>query len=247
MYSLTRSEAVAAVRRNIDEQKMSDASMFGAMFGSDSSDNEALDRMIASILPDAINEVSLSAPAAMLEGVGLRSKYDASDSEKGSDYADVSVPKDGRVISFSVKGPLLRLVKMRAADSGVVLTDFVSDASPEGRMQLDGNVCGTYDRPVLVRLHGTGTAPGFRYYSMKDAAAAEFSLAGYLASAQDNFPIAEFEYVPLLEYSETATEYQVSRLLKLPVLYHLTGLVMSAYNDTERAGTYLQKAADLLK
>ena len=142
MTTITVSSAVELVRKNLEELDTNSSDML-----SDYEDNSSLDSIIKRNLPEAINAVGLAAPVALLEGVSVSA-------------ASPSVSEDG-VLSFSLAADskFLRLVAFRAADSGIVVTDPIPEAGPEGRKQLNKYVRGRFDRPRLVSF--------FNYFSYR--------------------------------------------------------------------------------
>lgn len=147
MVTLTRDNAIAAVRKNLDEQMTNASSMFGQ-----TTDNTDMNTLIAKTIPEAINAVCLSAPVQLLDGTAVTP-------------TSVATSQDG-VVSFSVTEKVIRLVAFKAADSDIVVTDVVPEDSAIARMQLNPYVRGTYDKPVLVQLQGDQVPYKFKYYSI---------------------------------------------------------------------------------
>lgn len=146
MITLTNDYAIAAVRKNLDEQGLNDPSMFG-----ESVDDIEMDSVIRKTIPEAIDAVNAVAPIGTLDRIE-------------SAYTEESVV-DG-VLSFHTDKPVLRIVNLKAADSNVAVADFVPEASAIGRMQLNKHVRGASDNPVLVMKNGT--RKDFRYYTVGD-------------------------------------------------------------------------------
>ena len=217
MTTITPSEAVAAVRKNFDEQEINASAMYPT--GSpDTTDNDALDSIIKKTLPEAINAVQGEAPLALLEGVA--------GSPTGASFSN-------NVLTFSfTTAQILRLVAFQAVDSAVVLGEWVPEYSPEGRKQQNPYVRGVYDDPVLVKLQGKQQ---FRYYTVLAATASTYADAP--ASA-----VARFDYVPLQVYASNAASYSVADLLKESALLHLTGMVLAIYGEADKANYFFQKA-----
>ena len=215
MTTITPSEAVTIVRKNLDEQEINASAMY-ASGSPDTSDNDSLDSIIKKTLPDAINFVQANAPAALLEG---------------ADGRPATASFSGQILSFAINDQILRLVAFQAVDSMVVVGDWTPEFSPEGRKQLDQYVRGTYDDPVLVKVHGK---QNFKYYTVKSDTATTY------ASNPQN-AISRFDYVPQAVYSQGATSYSVATLLKESALLHLTGMVLSIYGD-EKANYFFEKA-----
>lgn len=213
MYTLTNAEAVSLVRKNLEELSTNSSEMVPDDYG----DNTALDDIIKRNLPEAINAVTLAAPAALLEGIA-------------GEPDSVAISDDG-VLSFSLaaNSGFLRLVAFRASDSGIVVTDAIAEASPEGRKQLNGYIRGRYDRPRLVQGQGYHTGPTFKYYTLK-------STTTSTATA-----IALFLYAKEQVYSNSVTEYSVPRRLRQNILDCLTAMVLETYSD-QRAQSWFERA-----
>lgn len=220
MTSLLITDAVELVRKNLDELDPNGSIMFQDENGSaaEHGDNASLDDVVRRSLPEAINDVQLAAPTQLLEGEEVTASGPA-------------VSEDG-ILSFSLPegSKFLRLVAFRAADSGIVVTDPLPEASPEGRKQLNKYVRGRYDRPRLVLLQGRHTEPAFKYYSMKD---------GYDGAAAD--AIAQLSIVEEQFYASDATGYLISRRLRQNIIDLLTAKVMETRGD-QLAQSYYQKA-----
>ncbi len=146
MVTLTKENAIKAVRKNLDEQDWNPSQMYD-----ESEDNSELDRIIERTIPEAIDVVNLAAPVAALEATE-------------SSFVEEGV--NDSVLSFRTEKPVLRFVSMRAADSEVVIADAVPEVSPEGRKQLNRFVRGTSDNPTLVLQ--SGTRNHFKYYTVGD-------------------------------------------------------------------------------
>jgi len=207
------------VRKNLDEAGLNES----IMYTDENNDNLSLDDIVKKNLPEAINAVHQYAPVSLLEG----EDYSFSSGLGGE---SISVSGDG-VLTFSPSqsSDFLRLVAFRASDSPVVVTDVLSEASPEGRKQLNKYIRGTYDRPRLVRLQGRETPPVFKYYTLRNA-------VSYPASA-----VATFSFVKEQKYNSEATGYPISRLLRQNIIDWLTGMVMETYSD-QRANAFFERA-----
>lgn len=149
MQTLSLSDAIVLVRKNLDEVDPNGS----VMYTDDDSDNSSLDDIIAKNLPEAINAINLTAPVTLIEGKVLKSEIEK-----------VSV-EDG-VLSFSLPNGtrFLRFVAFKASDSNFVVTDILGEGTAEGRKQLNKWLCGQPDCPRLVLLH-KGDELSFKYYS----------------------------------------------------------------------------------
>ena len=212
MVKLFVDDAVSLVRKNMDEVDIGTEGML------QEPDTTALDEVIRRTLPEAVNAVNRMVPPDRLQGVDVRSVYDAGTQESHnykSDYKNITIHSDGSVdvtLDKDSVGPWLRLVSLKATDSKVVQMWAVPEVSPIGRMQLNPYVCGRYDNPVMVQLQGE--ALKFTYYSLKeesvgaDGALHDFDLAAYVANGgetDDNppepmpFPFERFSFMPECE------------------------------------------------
>lgn len=215
MRTLSVQEATAAVRKNLDEIGLNES----VMYDTENTDNVSLDETIARTLPEAVNAMHLAAPVDRIEWDDYAGPFD-------------SVAVSERVLTFSLTADVLRLVRFQAADSPIVVTDELAEASPEGRKQLNKYIRGTFDRPRLVRLQGSRSKPAYAYYSLRSD-----SYANAPASA-----IKQFAFIPVQTYGSDKTGYEVSAGLLQNVTDTLTAMVLSIYGNGDRAGYFFDKA-----
>ena len=217
MKQLSVAEAIAAVRKNIDEIGLNES----IMYTEESTDNDSLDGTIARTLPEAINLVNKTAPVTLLEGVDfLRGPFDSAIIDNGS-----------LVISFTAD--YLRLVAFQTKDSPIVITDVLDEASAEGRKQQNPYIRGTYDRPRLVGEQGARGTYTFRYYTLKDT------------RPYENNPISalkRFSFVKEQFYDESAEGYPIPEDLRQNILDELTAMVLAIYGENEKANYFAEKA-----
>ena len=218
MMTLTPSDAVALVRKNLDEVEPNGS----VMYGDENEDNLSIDDIVKKNLPEAINAVQKAAPVSLLEG--------KEHLFSGSDTVTIN---DG-VLSFTLasSSKYMRLVAFQSADSDIVVTDTIPEASPEARKQLNRYIRGRADRPRLVLLQGRHSGPAFNFYSLTDPSA----YAGNPRAA-----VAQFSYVEEQLYSSAATGYPISRRLRQNIIDCLTAMVMETYSD-QRSQLFYQKA-----
>lgn len=214
MTELLVSDAVALVRKNLDESGLNES----LMYSDENSDNESLDLTIKKTLPEAINEVNSLAPVEALEGVEVTS------------LASCGI-KD-RVLSFSFENPFLRLVAFQAKDSAIVVTEVLPETSVEAHKQLNKYVRGTFDKPRLVQVQGEHTHPAFRYYTLSNDA----------YSANPRNAIKRLAIVEVLFYDAEKVSYPISPALRQTIIDQLTGLVLAIYKDNDTAQYFLQRA-----
>lgn len=144
-------EAIAAVRRNLDEVALNNSAMFG-----EDTDNSVLDTIIEETLPLAIEAVHLEADASLLEGFLLTEK----------NLANLSSTKNGALDMKFLNWDILRLISFKAGDSPVLVGDACYENSPLARMQDNRFVMGQPDSPVLVEMSDSADHhPHYKYYS----------------------------------------------------------------------------------
>lgn len=223
--TLLVTDAVKLVRKNLDELDPAGSTQYGT----EGADNESLDELIARNLPEAINAINLAAPSHLLDAAEVLDPGDSVDFSFES-------PVEDKVLEFQLRrNDLLRLVRFRASDSKVVVTDVIPEAGPEGRKQLNKYICGRPDRPRLVRLQGRHDGgPRFRYYS----------LAENPEEGTESEAVAVCEFVKEEKYNEEspATRYIVSQRLYQNIIDWLTATVLNTYGD-QRARAFIQKAS----
>ena len=233
MTTLSLSEAIALVRKNLDELDPNGSNMYTdeVSSSSDYGDNASMNGIISRNLPEAINIVQLAAPVSLLEG----------ESYSSADLDSVAVSSDG-ILSFTLKDNVdfLRLVAFQASDSPIVVTDIIPEASPEGRKQLNPYIRGRADRPRLVLLQGRHTGPSFKYYTL------DFDRAGFPSLVTSpSSAISQLVYVK--EQLHTARtqafnpSYPISRRLRQNIIDCLTAKVMETFGDA-RAQSFYDKA-----
>ena len=229
MFTLRVSDAVELVRKNLDELDPNGSIMMDDENGSadEYGDNMSLDDIVARTLPEAINAVHLAAPVQLLEGVSVENE----------DLVSVIVTSDG-ILSFALTSGthFLRLVAFEAADSAIVVTDVLSEASAEARKQLNPYIRGRADRPRLVLMQGWHTGPVFKYYSL-DTESSSFSAYRLHPSSA----IYKLSFLQEQFYDEGQTEYPICRRLRQNIIDCLTAMVLETYSN-QQAQAYYQKA-----
>jgi hypothetical protein len=222
MIKLYVDDAVRLVRKNMDEVDS------GVELMLEQPETTALDEVIKRTIPEAVNAANRLTAAEKLQGLAVES----------TDYSNLTINSDGSVsfqIDESKTGPWLRLVSLKAADSGVVLTEVTPEASAEGRKQLNPYVRGRADDPALVGLQGTRLK--FKYYSLKSE-----TVQSHPANPFDVFtymPECELERGRLYGQDAQGAHYLLSDGLLDAVIYQLTALVLTVFGLTEKAQIYL--------
>lgn len=227
MVTLTPATAISLVRKNLDEAGLNES----VMYTDENNDNLSFDDLVKKNLPEAINIMHLAAPVWLLEGNEYQ--FSANTRPEGETCEILS---DG-VLQFSPSkaSNFLRLVAFRATDSGIVVSDALNEASPEGRKQLNPAIRGRYDRPRLVRLQGEVSPPRFKYYTLKESS--------YGSGTNARNMVAVFSFISEQTYSPQATGYDISRLLKQNIIDQLTAMVLATYKD-QTLQQYFQSRAN---
>ena len=238
MIQVTTSDAIARVRKNIDEV-LPNASAMYIPTGDENNENLSLDDIIKKNLPEAINAVHLDAPATVLVGKGL------STSTGSSDFVDdeVTVDDDG-VMVFEIEptdGLPLRVVQFKAVDSPIVVTSVLDEATPEGRKQLNKYIRGRSDRPRLVRMQDSPYV--FKYYSLTAESVATYK-AGETDYEKPKTYISLMTYLPRADYGASSTQYNIDSTRILQNIYDcLTGMVLETYAQPEKAKVFYDRSS----
>ena len=233
MTTLSLSDAVALVRKNLDELDPNGSNMYTEENGSasDYGDNASLNAIVARNLPEAINAIHLAAPTALLEGEPF----------VNANLDSVALSDDG-ILSFNLKDSsnYLRLVAFQAADSAIVVTDVIPEASPEGKKQLNPYIRGRKDRPRLVLLQGRHTGPSFKYYTL-DRNGSDFATYQSIPSRAISQLVTVQEQFYTARPQATNPSYNISRRLRQNIIDCLTAKVMETYGDA-RVQSFIDKA-----
>lgn len=207
MRELTVMDAIGYVRQCLDELETNGSSMFG-----EDMDGASLDVIVARWLPYAVEYVHRNMPVSELDG-------------REATNDEVEIAYSGSIVTIKFLRDMERLLHVKSSDSDHVVTVAVDEDSPEGRMQLNGYVCGTWDAPVLVRMKSNSgmSKPIYRYYSIRKP-----------------LPDIRISYIPKQKSGQQV--YLVSDNALNHILDYLTGLVLQTYNEQERANMYFAKA-----
>lgn len=209
MVTITRDAVIAAVRKNLDEQGLNPSAMYGQ-----SQDSQELDSIIYNTLPEALEYIHLVAPIDMVDGEELNESSTALAFSVTNKVLDINFTG-----SKAVK--VARLLSFKCGSSDL-LTEAYFEDSAIGRKQKNKYVQGKPDEPVLVLMGDSeGLYPHYKYYTTEDGvseANVSFSLRYYAK------PEADAE-----------GSYKCSSKLENQVIYYLTGLVLSIFNEKEKA------------
>lgn len=227
MKTLTRSVLADIVRTHLDEVGVNESMML------DGSDDVMLDELIWRVAGECADEIHSSAPVQLLDGVNAKGS-------DGSVNLDPDVSLEGSVLEFDVDN-CLRLVSFRASDSSYVVTDVVSESSPEGRKQLNPYVCGAYDSPVLVLLQGSNDAASrFRYYSLSDESLESLDSDSSESVDYSDF-IDELEVIPR-QLDLNPSSVVVSDNVLLNYYYLVSARVLALMGESTKSEYYYGKA-----
>ena len=214
MFSILVDDAIKFVRRNIDEQEQNDSDMMAV----EDNDSTAFEELCKTLLPEAINDIHLSAPIELLDGIQIN---------KSEDLSDVAISED--TLTFKLNKSFLRLVAFKASDSTITLSRVVNEVSNEGRMQLNPYTRGTFDNPCLVLKQGNSESENkFAYYSLQT----DFE--------DPNDAIERMEYLPKYRYvfGEDVDQYEVAGKIANNIIDQLTAKVLMVYNQAEKANFF---------
>ena len=215
------SEAIEFVRTRLDELAASSSDMVV-----DTVDDRNLNNTVEKLLPEAVEEVHLAAPASLLEGFKFT---------EGASVFRVSLSNG--VIDVDFRNPrqdadgfdVLRLAYFKCAD-GITTSAVYPEDSPEGRIQLNKYIQGQPDEPVVVRqADSTDYRPHLKYYTTK------------LNSA--DFEVSVFP-VPVKKTDSAGDYFFISAQLKTPTLNRLTAKVLIAYGEVQKAQVYAGQASN---
>lgn len=214
MFSLLVDDAIKFVRRNLDELVQNDSDMMAV----EDNDSTAFEELCRTLLPEAINDIHLSAPIELLEGIQIN---------KIEDLSNVTIVED--VLTFCLNKSFLRLVAFKSADSTVTLSRAANEVSNEGRMQLNPYTRGTFDNPCLVLKHGhSESGEVFSYYSVKE----DFNSPTDAIERMDYLP--KYIYV----FGKEVGQYEVASKITNNIIDQLTAKVLMVYNQVDKANYF---------
>lgn len=215
MFQLGISAACAYVRKSLDE--LTSVEDIGMLASPDAID---LHKIVEASIVEAAVKVHERASSQLMEGV-----FGA----KGTAF-NVTANSDSSV-TISMLKEAVRVLSVKAADSGIVVTDFIPEDSAEARKQLNEHVRGTFDDPrvILMKKWAGNNRPVLRYYSPKSSA----------------IPDIEFEYVPYPVIDESIIE--ICPRLEFAVLNELTAMVLESINEFDKAALFRGKAKEYME
>lgn len=226
MYSLSVAEAQYFVKKKIDEQENNDS----VMMDYEDEDNEQLLDLVATLLPESINEVHAALPVQTLDGERLTA----------AELAKVKVTTiPPYVITIPLEKEFLRLIRFNITESvgnaqtyGPVVADVVPEYSAEGRMQNNPYTRATHDRPRLVLRQGKSLIENSKEVTK--------TILEYHSAFSSNPTIENCEYIPRYRYNIESpdTSYNVAENAVDAIINHLVGKVLEVYGN-ERAKNYL--------
>ena len=216
MYQLTVKSAYTYVRKALDE--LITAEDIGMLTDLDSVD---LHQLVEGYIVEAVYKVHTTAPAAMLEGdvVTLGDKF------------SIEMLNNGAV-TIRTLVPIMRLISMRSRDSKITLTQMVAEDSPQGRMQINEYIRGTYDDPVLVLMKKWrgDHMPRMTYYTTSSNDMDEIDF--------------DIEYLPYPELNEGVV--LISPRMEYAVLNQIVAMVLDSFRETDLADRFRAKANEYI-
>ena len=180
-----------------------------------------IEKLVEASIEEAAVRIHQSAPSYLMEGKA---------GEMGSDYQAYIT---NSVLYLGMEAETVRVVRIKVGDSDQVVTEFVPEDSPEGRMQLDSYARGVPDDPVVVlqKKWEGDNKPAFKYYTTALAKVEEGSV--------------ELEYVPYPKV--VVDEIEICPRLKYAVLNELAAMVMESLSLFDKATIYRTKAQEAMK
>lgn len=231
MYTLSVEEATYFVKQKYDEQETNDSEMMDA----EDEDNEQFLTLIATLLPECINEVHSTLPISVLDGKRLTAE----------EIAKVTVTQiEPYVITIPLKEEFLRLVRFNITETvgttttyGPVITEVVPEYSAEGRMQNNPYTRATHDRPRLVLRQGKSIVENNEEVSK--------TILTYHSAFTPNPVIEHMEYIPRYryDYEDPEDSYDVAENAVDTIINTLVGRVLEVYGS-ERAKNYMPDQAN---
>lgn len=182
-----------------------------------------IEKLVEASIEEAAVRIHLSAPSYLLEGEAAKMK------------TDYSLEVQDKVLTITMLKECIRISRVKANDSNMVVTDLVLEDSPEGRMQLDKYARGVPDDPVVVlqKKWNGNNKPILKYYTTN------------MLVTEGSAGIVELEYVPYPYLEDDAVN--VCPRLKYAVLNELTAMVMESLSLVDKASVYRAKAQEYLK
>lgn len=187
MTTITPSDALPLVRKNLDEIEFNPSVMYAA----DTTDNSSLDTVIQKTLPEAINIVNLAAPLSHLEGEDLSG----------------AVSISGSVAAITLNDEPIRILAVKAEDSDVVISEerILLAGSIEALKQGSQYARGTYDDPEIVMA----SLDSLIYYGIRNATGTTVTTVfdifkgikrKYYSSNSDSYSVSSRLYWPIVDH-----------------------------------------------
>ena len=193
MKTYSVNDIVSKVRVKLDEIAANESEMNGL-----EADNVNMDTVIKSCIADAYRLVTMLADASLLEGVH-------------SSSASLTIDEKlvGRVV---LPSDFLRCLYVRLSSWSSACSEFISEDSPEYRMQSNKWACGTPSIPVAALVHnGSG-----RVIELYKAASANDTLSSFI-------------YIPI--WSESSDKVKVSDQTADAFIYFVAALTLTTFRE----------------
>jgi len=224
------SNAIEFVRSRMDELSYSNDDMIVP-----ADDDRNFDNTVEKLLPEAAEYTYLAAPVTSVspsDGFQFRVTEDEvfvfGNATFGSDSVQGGLVGDVADLFFDTTNTgLRRILSLQYVESGIDITHFVPNDSPEARMQLNPYTKGTADNPVAV-MRTAQTGVGIKYYSVNEG---------------DESAMFQVRVITAPKYATDKSGAYIfcPDRLNYAVLNRLTAMVLDAYND-QRAQLFYQKA-----
>lgn len=214
MFRLSINAATEYVRKSLDELESSED--IGLMVDHDDLD---LQKLVERHIVEAVIKTHSQVQPQWLEGI------------KGKKGVDYEIEADEDVATVTMLLPTLRVISMQMSDSDIIVTEFFTEASPEGRMQLNPYIRGRYDSPkaILQQTWAGEHKPVIKYYSLEDGLK-DVTL--------------DIEYFPYPEIIDEGVK--ISSRLEYPVLCTIVAMVLESLSEFDKAEIYKKKAQEYI-
>lgn len=193
MKTYSVNDIVKKVRVKLDEIAANESEMNGL-----EADNVNVDTVIKSCIGDAYRLVTMLADVSLLEGKHSSSASLAIDEKL---VGRVSLPKD-----------FLRCLHVRLSSWASSCSEFMSEDSPEYRMQSNKWTCGTPSIPAAALVYNNGSR----------------TIELFKASSKDD-KLSSFIYIPV--WNESSDTVEVSDQTSDAFIYFVAALTLTTFRE----------------
>ncbi len=174
-------------------------------------DSSELNTIIDKVTPLSVRNIHISAPYRMLDG----DMYVPSDFSVENKKATMTLPEN-----------FLRLVQVKLSSWNAPVVDVVTEDMPEYRMQANEYMRGTHYKPVCALVLLANGLQGLELFSAKDD---EDNLSSLIILKEPEWASA----------GANGDYIEVAPRLKDSVIAQITGQVLLALGEEQRAQTFL--------